>query len=177
MQLIGSPAETEALAASVADNGGVYLVPAFAGLGAPWWNPSAKAILCGMTLGTTKAHVVRAALESIPYQIRDLIDLMTGQAGVRLKELRVDGGPTKNRFLMQFQADMLHASINRSEVEEASAMGAVVMNGLARGLWRSLEEAAALRTSDNLIVPSMEEERRERLYRGWLEAVALVNRK
>ena len=177
LQLIGSPAETEALAASVADNGGVYLVPAFAGLGAPWWNPSAKAILCGMTLGTTKAHVVRAALESIPYQIRDLSDLMTGQAGVRLKELRVDGGPTKNRFLMQFQADMLHASINRSEVEEASAMGAVVMNGLARGLWRSLEEAAALRTSDNLIVPSMEEERRERLYRGWLEAVALVNRK
>lgn len=175
LQLIGSPAETEALATSVADNGGVYLVPAFAGLGAPWWNPTAKAILCGMTLGTTKAHVVRAALEAIPYQIKDLIDLMTDRAGVRLKELRVDGGPTKNRFLMQFQADMLGAAINRSDVEEASAMGAVVMNGLARGLWRSLDEVAALRTSDNLVVPDMADEERRRLYAGWVAAVGLVN--
>ena len=177
LQLIGSPAETESLATSVADNGGVYLVPAFAGLGAPWWNPTAKAVICGMTLGTTKAHVVRAALEAIPYQIKDLIDLMTGQAGIALKELRVDGGPTKNRFLMQFQADMLGATINRSDIEEASAMGAVVMNGLARGLWRSLEEVAALRTSDNLVVPDMDSGERARLYAGWLAAVALVNRK
>lgn len=175
LQLIGSPAETEALATSIADNGGVYLVPAFAGLGAPWWNPSAKAILCGMTLGTTKAHVVRAALEAIPYQIRDLIDLMTDRAGVALKELRVDGGPTKNRFLMQFQADMLGATINRSNVEEASAMGAVVMNGLARGLWRSLEEVAALRTSDHLVEAAMAAEERDRLYAGWIAAVGLVN--
>ena len=177
LQLIGSPAETEALATSIEGNGGVYLVPAFAGLGAPWWNSEAKAIICGMTLGTTKAHVVRAALEAIPYQIKDLVDLMTGQAGVALKELRVDGGPTKNRFLMQFQADMLHATINRSDIEEASAMGAVVMNGLARGLWASLDEVAALRTSDNRIEPTMPAEERERLYGGWVEAVKLVNKK
>ena len=177
LKLISSPAETEALATSVADNGGVYLVPAFAGLGAPWWNSEAKAIVCGMTLGTEKAHVVRAALEAIAYQIKDLIDLMTGRAKVTLKELRVDGGPTRNKFLMQFQSDMLGATINRSDVEEASAMGAVVMNGLARGLWSSLEEVAALRTSDNRIEPHMVADERARLYKGWLHAVARTNRK
>ena len=177
LQLIGSPAETEALATSVEGTNGVYLVPAFAGLGAPWWNSEAKAVICGMTLGTTKAHVVRAALEAIPYQIKDLIDLMTGQAGVALKELRVDGGPTRNKFLMQFQADMLNATINRADLEEASALGAVVMNGLARGVWSSLEEVAALRTSDNRINPVMAAEEREKLYGGWIEAVKLVNRK
>ena len=134
-------------------------------------------MICGMTLGTTKAHVVRAALEAIPYQIRDLVGLMTEQAGVALKELRVDGGPTKNRFLMQFQADMLQATINRSDIEEASAMGAVVMNGLARGVWASLDEVAALRTSDNRIEPTMDAATRKALYDGWIEAVKLVNRK
>ena len=177
LQLIGSPAETEALATSVESTNGVYLVPAFAGLGAPWWNSEAKAIIAGMTLGTTKAHVVRAALEAIPYQIKDLVDLMTGQAGVKLKELRVDGGPTRNRFLMQFQADMLNATINRADIEEASAMGAVVMNGLARGVWATLDEVAALRTSDNRIEPKMTAEEREALHGGWIEAVKLINRK
>ncbi len=177
LQLIGSPAETEALATSVESTNGVYLVPAFAGLGAPWWNSQAKAILAGMTLSTTKAHVVRAALEAIPYQIKDLVDLMTGQAGVKLKELRVDGGPTKNHFLMQFQADMLNATINRADIEEASALGAVVMNGLARGVWATLDEVAALRTSDNRIEPQMATEEREKLHGGWLEAVKLINRK
>ena len=177
LQLIGSPAETEALATSVESTNGVYLVPAFAGLGAPWWNSEAKAIIAGMTLGTTKAHVVRAALEAIPYQIKDLVDLMTGQAGVKLKELRVDGGPTRNRFLMQFQADMLNATINRADIEEASAMGAVVMNGLARGVWATLDEVAALRISDNRIEPKMTAEEREALHGGWIEAVKLINRK
>ena len=177
LQLIGSPAETEALATSVESTNGVYLVPAFAGLGAPWWNSEAKAIIAGMTLSTTKAHVVRAALEAIPYQIKDLVDLMTGQAGVVLKELRVDGGPTKNGFLMQFQADMLGATINRADIEEASALGAVVMNGLARGVWATLDEVAQLRTSGNRILPTMAEEKRAALYGGWLEAVKLVNRK
>ncbi len=177
LQLIDSPAETESLATSVESTNGVYLVPAFAGLGAPWWNSEAKAVICGMTLGTTKAHVVRAALEAIPYQIKDLIDLMTGQAGVTLKELRVDGGPTRNKFLMQFQADMLDATINRADLEEASALGAVVMNGLARGVWSSLDEVAALRTSDNRISPQMTADERNKCYGGWIEAVKLVNRK
>ena len=175
LHLISSPAEIEQLATSVHDNGGVYLVPAFAGLGAPWWNPQAKAMICGMTLATEKGHVCRAALEAIAYQIKDLVDLMTNHAGIVLKELRVDGGPTKNHFLMQFQADMLNACINRSDVEEASAMGAMVMNGLARNVWADFDEVASLRTSDNRIVSAMSEKERNCLYSGWHEAVNKVN--
>lgn len=174
LKLINSPAEIEQFATSVTDNGGVYLVPAFAGLGAPWWNSYAKAMICGMTLATEKGHVCRAALEAIAYQIKDLVDLMTSHAGIALKELRVDGGPTKNRFLMQFQADMLGACINRSDVEEASAMGAMVMNGLARKVWASLDEVAALRTADNRIFPKMQEDEKFRLYEGWRKAVRRV---
>ena len=174
LQLIKSPAEIEKFALGVRDNGGVYLVPAFAGLGAPWWNSQAKAMVCGMTLATEKGHVCRAALEAIAYQIKDLVDLMTQHAGITLKELRVDGGPTKNQFLMQFQADMLNACINRSDVEEASAMGAMVMNGLARGVWGGLEEVAALRTTDNRVFPHMKTDERERLYAGWTAAVKTV---
>ena len=176
LRLIESPAAIEQLALSVPDNGGVYLVPAFAGLGAPWWNPRAKAILCGMTLGTETGHVCRATLEAIAYQIKDLIDLMTGHANVLLKELRVDGGPTKNKLLMQFQADILDACINRSDVEEASAMGAMLMNGLARGVWKDLGEVARLRTTDNRITPVMGEAERAQLYKGWVEAVNLLNK-
>lgn len=176
LRLIESPAAIEQLALSVPDNGGVYLVPAFAGLGAPWWNPRAKAILCGMTLGTETGHVCRATLEAIAYQIKDLIDLMTGHANVLLKELRVDGGPTKNKLLMQLEADMLDACINRSDVEEASAMGAMLMNGLARGVWKDLGEVARLRTTDNRITPVMGEAERTQLYKGWVEAVNLLNK-
>ena len=153
---------------------GVYLVPAFTGLGAPWWKPDAKAAIWGMTLNAGKAHVLRAGLESIAYQVKDLIDMMTRQAGIELKALRVDGGPTKNQFLMQFQADMLHAVINRSEIEEASALGAVVMNGFARKKWASFQEAAAMRTIDNCIAPCMEEKELQSLYSGWREAVKKV---
>jgi glycerol kinase len=175
LKLIESPAAIEAIARTVPDNGGVYLVPAFAGLGAPWWNSKAKAILCGMTLGTEQGHVCRAALEAIAYQVKDLIDLMTKHADIQLKELRVDGGPTKNQLLMQFQADMLNACINRSDVEEASAMGAMLMNGLARGLWKNLDEVARLRTHDNRIQSVMADEERNRLYEGWVKAVQTVN--
>lgn len=174
LKLINSPAEIEQFATSVTDNGGVYLVPAFAGLGAPWWNSHAKAMICGMTLATEKGHVCRAALEAIAYQIKDLVDLMTSHAGIALKELRVDGGPTKNHFLMQFQADMLDACINRSDVEEASAMGAMVMNGLARKVWSSLDEVVALRIADNCIFPKMQEDEKCRLYEGWRKAVRRV---
>jgi glycerol kinase len=171
LQLIGGPLEVESLATSIPDNGGVYFVPAFAGLGAPWWDSQAKAMIHGMTLGTGKAHVVRAALEAIAYQVKDLVDLMTRRAGISLKELRVDGGPTKNHFLMQFQSDLLNVTINRSGVEEASALGAVIMNGLARGLWKSLEEVAALRNTEQLISPRMDRDSREKLYSGWLSAI------
>ena len=176
LKLVENEAETEALAVSLTDNGGVYFVPAFAGLGAPWWNPDAKAVICGMTLGTGKAHVARAGLEAIAYQVKDLVDGMTGQAGIALKTLRVDGGPTKNKFLMQFQSDMLGAQIERSAVEEASAMGAAVMNGLARGLWKSLDEVAKLHRTAETIAPKMDKNIRNNLHDGWLKAVNMINK-
>lgn len=170
LQLIHSAAETEELAMSVESTDGVYLVPAFAGLGAPWWDSEAKALICGMNRGTSKAHVVRAALESIAYQVKDLIALIE-KSGVELQELRVDGGPVKNKFLMQFQSDMLQAWINRSPIEEASALGAVLMGGLALGNWKTLDEIAALRTSDDRIGPLMPSVLMKQLYTGWQLAV------
>jgi len=170
LQLIHSAEETEELAMSVSGTDGVYLVPAFAGLGAPWWDSEAKALICGMNRGTSKAHVVRAALESIAYQVKDLIALIE-RSGVELQELRVDGGPVKNKFLMQFQSDMLQAWINRSPIEEASALGAVLMGGLALGTWKTLDEIAALRTSDDRIGPLMPSAQMKQLYTGWQQAV------
>lgn len=173
--LINSPAEVEHLALSVPDTGNVYFVPAFAGLGAPWWNSGAKAAIVGMTLATDKGCICRAALDAIAYQIKDLVDTMTGSNGVTLLELRVDGGPTKNNYLMQFQADMLGVPINRAAIEEASAYGAVIMNCLARGVWDSLDEVAALRTHNDLIIPVDDPEKNAALYAGWCDAVRLVN--
>lgn len=175
--LIGSPSEVEKFALSVPDTGGVYFVPAFAGLGAPWWNSRAKAAIVGMTLATGKGHVCRAALDAIAYQIKDLVGTMTGENGVSLSELRVDGGPTKNNYLMQFQADMLNVPVNRADIEEASAYGAVLMNCLARGVWKSLDEVAALRTENDLILPAEDAcVKNAGLYEGWCEAVRLINR-
>jgi glycerol kinase len=170
VELMDSAQESEALALSVGDNGGVYLVPAFAGLGAPWWDADVKALLCGMTLGTTKAHIVRAALESIAYQVKDLMTLITA-SGIALKTLRVDGGPVKNRFLMQFQADMLQTPVHRSSIAEASALGAILMNGLALKKWDSLETIAGLRKSDEAIIPAATAEQVNALYDGWKMAV------
>ena len=174
LRLIDSAREIESLATSVSDNGGVYLVPAFSGLGAPWWKDSVKAILCGLTLNSTKAHVCRAAEESIAYQVTDLVRTMTDKAGIALKEIRVDGGPTRDQFLMQFQADLLQAPIVRSEVEDASAFGALVMNGFALGKWSSFDEAAAVRTADHPIRPSKSETDMAETYAGWHRAVQLL---
>lgn len=170
LKLIQSATETEELATSVESTDGVYFVPAFAGLGAPWWDNDAKALICGMNRGTNKAHIVRAALESIAYQVKDLIDLIQS-LGVELSELRVDGGPVKNNFLMQFQADMLQAKINRSPIQEASALGAFLMSGLAMKTWNSLSELENLRTENDYIEPKMEIESVNRLYSGWQKAV------
>lgn len=174
LKLIESPAEVEAQARSVEDNGGVYFVPAFAGLGAPWWNSNARAAILGMSLATTRAHVLRAALESIAYQVNDLVKAMTEQAGVALKEIRVDGGPTKNAFLMQLQADCLGVPVNCSDVEEASALGAVVMNGLARGVWKDFEAVAALRRSRWTRKPEADQEVISKWVAGWKAAVQQV---
>ncbi|SHF87632.1 glycerol kinase GlpK [Dysgonomonas macrotermitis] len=174
LKLIDNSKESESLASSIPNNGGVYLVPAFAGLGAPWWNPHAKAIIVGMTLGTGKVHVVRAGLEAIAYQVKDLVDLVKNKAHIELKEVRADGGPTKNSFLMQYQADMLDTKINRSDIEEASAIGAAIMNGLSQNLWENLEEVAKLREKDNYFYPDITVNERESLHKGWLEAVNMI---
>ena len=160
----------EALATSVEDNGGVYIVPAFSGLGAPWWHSEVKGAVFGLTFATTKAHFLRAALESIAYQIKDLIDVMARATGGRLKEIAADGGPTKNKFLMQFQADMLDTPVVCTEVDDASALGAVIMNGFARGIWKSFDEVAPLRKVTQVIQPQPNPQKNI-LYQGWRNAV------
>ena len=170
LQLIGKPSEMEALATSVEDNGGVYIVPAFSGLGAPWWKSDVKGAVFGLTFATTKAHFLRAALESIAYQIKDLVDVMARATGGQLKEIAADGGPTKNRFLMQFQADMLETPVVCTEVDDASALGAVIMSGFARGLWHSFDEVADFRVVTQTYQPQYTPERFS-LYQGWRNAV------
>lgn len=172
LKLIDSPADVEEIATSVEGNGGVYFIPAFAGLAAPWWRSDVRAQICGLTLGSGRAYVCRAALESIGYQVKDLVDSMTESAGIRLKELRVDGGPTKNNFLMQFQADLLDVSIVRSEVEDACAYGAFVMNGFAREKWQSFDQAAANWSREGCWLPCVAN--RDKVlasYAGWQDAV------
>jgi len=170
LQLVDHPSEMEALATSVADNGGVYIVPAFSGLGAPWWQSDIKGAVLGLTFATTKAHFLRAALESIAYQIKDLVDVMARTTGGRLSEICADGGPTKNRFLMQFQADMLETPVVCTEVDDASALGAVIMNGFARGLWKSFNEVTDFRKVTQTFQPQSNPQRFA-LYQGWRNAV------
>lgn len=170
LQLVGHPAEMEALATSVENNGGVYIVPAFSGLGAPWWQSDVKGAVFGLTFATTKAHFLRAALESIAYQIKDLVDVMTVATGGSLKEIAADGGPTKNQFLMQFQADMLNTPVVCTEVDDASALGAVIMNGFARGLWHSFDEVTGLRKVIQTYQPQPTPHH-EACYEGWRQAV------
>jgi glycerol kinase len=171
VQLISSASETEPLATSVENNNGVYLVPAFVGLGAPYWDNEARACLSGMPRNTTKAHIVRAALESIAYQVKDLVSLMEEKGGIPLKELRVDGGPTRNNFLMQFQSDILNREVICSDIEEISALGATFLAGLATGFWKDLEEIKALRVTGKVFYPKMEEEKIYELNKGWKKAV------
>lgn len=170
LQIIENASETEGLANSVESTKGTYLVPAFVGLGAPYWDNSAKASLTGMSRETTKAHVVRAALESIAYQIKDLVDLMVNEGGIELKELRVDGGPTRNDFLMQFQSNMLGRNVVRSTIEEVSALGSAFMAGLATGFWSNLDEIKNFYSSDRTYV-AIKSDDNERLYAGWKKAV------
>lgn len=171
LQLIRAARETEALALSVESTNSVYLVPAFVGLGAPYWKNEARALICGMSRSTTKAHVVRARLESIAYQVKDLIDLMASQGGIQFQELRVDGGPTQNNFLMQFQSDMLQKEVIRSNIEEISALGSTFIAGLATEFWKSMDEVCALRQTDKKFEPQLSDQEVELLYTGWKKAV------
>ncbi len=172
MGLIQTAAETEKVAHSVPNTGGVYFVPAFVGLGAPHWDSGARGGISGITAGTSSAHVVRAALESIAYQTRELTDAMQADSGERLAELRVDGGAAANNFLMQFQADILGCSIVRPADIETTALGAAYLAGLATGFFRSSEEVESFWRAERTFEPSMNADMREELFSGWKMAVA-----
>ena len=177
MGLIAGAEETQGIAQSVTDTQGVYLVPAFAGLGAPHWDMYARGGILGITRGATRAHIVRAALEAIAFQVRDLMGAFENVAQIKFHELRVDGGACKNDFLMQFQADILNCSINRSQYIESTGMGAAFLAGLATEYWSTPNEIEALRQSDKIFEPKIGEAERDRLYQGWLEAVERVKSK
>ena len=169
--LLGTSSECEALATSVPDNGGVYLVSAFTGLGAPRWDMYARGAIVGLTRGSTKAHIARAALEGIAYQVKDLLDAMESDAGEKLSVLRVDGGASVNNFLMQFQSDLLRKPIDRPQMVETTAFGAAFLAGLATGVWSSVDEIKKLRKSDRVFEPIMDESDAEKLHATWLRAV------
>ena len=169
--LVDTAAETEALAESVPDTGGVYVVPAFTGLGAPHWDAEARGAILGLTRGTSRAQVVRAALEALAYQVRDLAVAMEADAGVPLRELNVDGGASANGFLMQFQSDILRTPLIRPQNTEATALGAAFLAGLSAGFWRDAEELRGLPFASDRFEPRMDEERRARLLDGWARAV------
>ena len=174
--LIHRASDSEALATSVPDTGGVYFVPAFVGLGAPYWDMHARGTIVGLTRGTTRAHLVRAALEAIAYQSRDVLEAMTRDAGVAVEALRVDGGATANDFLCQFQADVMGVTVLRPAVIETTALGAAYLAGLGVGVWASLDAIAGRWTVERTFTPAMESARREELYNGWRHAVARARR-
>ena len=169
--LIDHAKDTEALARSIDDTGGVYLVPAFVGLGAPYWDERARGTIVGLTRGTSRAHIVRATLESIAYQTRDVVECVRRDSGIELAALRVDGGAAENDFLMQFQADVLGVPIERPAVLEATAFGAAALAGLAVGFWGDRSEIASVDAGLRLFEPQMNADRRESLYAGWGRAV------
>jgi glycerol kinase len=171
LQIIHTAAETEALVAATKDNGGVYLVPAFAGLGAPYWDQYARGTIVGLTRGSGRAELARAALEAACYQSRDVLGAMEVDSGITLTDLRVDGGMVANNWLMQFQADILGVRVRRPAVAETTALGAAYLAGLAIGYWDSLDDVTRNWTVDREFVPSMAEVERARLYRGWGRAV------
>lgn len=174
LRLIETAAETEALATAVADNGGVYLVPAFVGLSAPYWRADAKGAIVGLTPGATREHVVRAALEAIAYQVRDVLGLMASEAGMPLQTVHADGGAVSNRFLMQFTADLTQHALRASSLPELSALGAVLAGGLGMGLYSGLDAIERLPLSFVDYSPVMLPQQADALYAGWQAAVRQV---
>ncbi len=170
--IIRKSSEIEALAAQVPDTGGVHLVPAFAGLGAPHWDPHARGLLSGLTRGTTRAHIARAALEGIAFQVADILQAMQADAGVRLRELRVDGGASTNNLLMQFQADLLGVPVVRPQVTETTALGAAYLAGLGVGYWSSPAQIATQWQTERRFEPALKPARRRELMAGWTRALA-----
>ncbi|WLR49085.1 glycerol kinase GlpK [Halobacillus litoralis] len=171
LNLIESAPETESLATAVESSDGVYLVPAFVGLGTPYWDSDARGAMFGLTRGTTKEHFVRATLESLAYQTKDVLDAMIADSGIDLKALRVDGGAVKNNFLMQFQSDILGVQVERPVVQETTALGAAFLAGLAVGYWKDKDEIKKQSENDRTFNVEMSEEEQQKLYKGWQKAV------
>ena len=169
--IITSAEESETLALKVADTGGVYIVPAFTGLGAPYWDSGARGVLCGITRGTNRAHIVRAALEAIAYQSADLVSAMERDAGVKISCLKMDGGASANNFLMQFQSDILGVKIARPNVVETTALGAAYLAGLGCGVWGSVREIERLNVGWRQFLPALAEDKRQSMLNGWRAAV------
>ena len=172
MKLIEQASETETMAQSVPDNGGVYIVPAFVGLGAPYWDSTARGAVFGLTRGSNRNHLARAALESIAYQVRDVLEALKEDSGLDFDEIKVDGGAAANNFLMQFQADMMGKTVIRPKVIETTALGAAYLAGLAVNYWTSQKEIMNLWQADRSFEPQMDEEIRQRQYGLWKKAVS-----
>jgi glycerol kinase len=172
LRIISAAAESEQCAMNVSDTGGVYIVPAFSGLGAPYWDMNARGAIFGVTRGTGRDHIVRAALESIAYQTKDVLDAMQADTGITLKELNADGGASANNFLMQFQSDILNIDVIRRDTTEATALGAAYLAGLAAGVWKDTAELKNRRDSEfRRFSPGMNASKREDLLNGWARAV------
>ncbi|SFJ33219.1 glycerol kinase GlpK [Planctomicrobium piriforme] len=171
LKIIKSSSEVESLQISVNDTGGVYFVPAFVGLGTPYWDSSARGTIVGITRGTTQAHIVRAAVESMAYQTMDVLETMQQDSGITLQELKVDGGATVNNSLLQFQADLLNVPVQRPKIQETTALGAAYLAGLATGVWKDLKELATHWSLDREFLPKMEQPERERCANDWKRAV------
>ncbi len=171
LKIIDDASQTDMMARKVPDTGNLYMVPAFTGLCAPYWDMYARGIIIGITRGTTREHIARSALESIAYQTRDVIDAMVADSGQQIKSLRVDGGATGNDFLMQFQSDILGIPVEKPVVTEMTALGAAYLAGLGVGFWKSKDEIGKHWQVDRVYEPDMSKDRREELYNGWKKAV------
>lgn len=175
LHLIRKSSDVEDLAGQVTDTDGVYMVPAFAGLGAPYWNQHARGTIVGITRGTSAAHIARAALESIAFQSYDLLKSMEGDAGIPIAELRVDGGATHNNMLMQFQSDIVNTKVIRPTIVETTALGAAYLAGLAVGFWKDVEELRTMWQVDKVFTPNMQEGQRAESIKGWERAIKATN--
>ena len=172
MRLIDSAEDSEYMATKVKDSNGCYVVPAFTGLGAPYWNQYARGTIVGITRGVNKYHIIRAALESIAFETNDVLAAMEKDSGVKLNELRVDGGASANNFLMQTQADIINATVVRPNCLESTAMGAAFLAGLAVGYWNSRDELRTVVSIDRVYKPSIEAAERSKRIEGWTKAVS-----
>ena len=172
LRLISEPSECDFLAESVRDSNGVYLVPAFTGLGAPYWDMYARGCIVGLTRGANRAHFARAVLESITYQVTDLIEAMSKDSGIVMNELRVDGGASVSNIMLQIQSNLASAKVNRPKLVETTALGAAYMAGLAVGFWKDFDEIERVREVDRIFIPAIDNNTREEMMKGWRKAVS-----